>query len=244
VKTQYNLGQEIKAQYDWGNLLYAEALAKQDPELPISKEVLARMQDIRDWDKNGKPDGYVDPPSWESMPKFQRAADKIKEHSGGKGVHLLDVGCFTGFFVRQMNEFGHNAHGCDIQPKLMRMLNVRFCNQTNGLRFHAVSSSNIARYFKHGIFDAVTFLDSLEHILDDKMAIQAAMQVLKPGGILIIHVPKGHLYPDDAHEHLRLYDEGSLKELNPGITLEDSEDEKGQPTFFGYKVKPTILEAV
>jgi 2-polyprenyl-3-methyl-5-hydroxy-6-metoxy-1,4-benzoquinol methylase len=236
-KEMTNLERAIKKHYDQGELLRAEDLAKRDPGLDISKEVLKRMEDIRSWNKFGKPHGYVDPDSWEQMPKFQRIHDIIKKEFKGKGVHLLDVGCFTGFFSRTMNKFGHDCHGCDIQSKLMKILNVRERSEI----FHPVAAENISLYFTPGAFEVITFIDSIEHVLYDKAAINAAKQLLNPHGMIILHVPRNDLYPDTSKEHLRIYTKESFLDLLPGSKIEDCKDEHGNPTFLVYWKKGVIL---
>ena len=69
-------------------------------------------------------------------------------------------------------------------------------------------------------FDAILYLDVLEHIADDRAEIKEALKRLKPGGFLIILVP-AHQYLfsefDEAVGHCRRY---SLRTLRNAIGSE------------------------
>jgi SAM-dependent methyltransferase len=70
-------------------------------------------------------------------------------------------------------------------------------------------------------FDAVLYIDVLEHIYDDKSEIVHAASHLKPGGHLIVVAPSHHFLwsPfDKAVSHFRRYETESLANLAP-ITL-------------------------
>lgn len=62
-------------------------------------------------------------------------------------------------------------------------------------------------------FDAVLYIDVLEHIEDDKSELDAASALLKPGGFLIVLAPAHpHLFTpfDEAIGHFRRYTRASL----------------------------------
>jgi SAM-dependent methyltransferase len=67
-------------------------------------------------------------------------------------------------------------------------------------------------------------LNVLEHIEDDKAALEQTFRILRPGGIAVIEVPAGpHLYDtyDKALKHFRRYDLNDLtsKLRNVGFTV-------------------------
>jgi SAM-dependent methyltransferase len=61
------------------------------------------------------------------------------------------------------------------------------CNQKPNVEF--VVGDAICLPFEDCSFDAVTMLDVLEHIPDDRTAIAEAFRVLRPGGYLLISTP-------------------------------------------------------
>jgi 2-polyprenyl-3-methyl-5-hydroxy-6-metoxy-1,4-benzoquinol methylase len=72
-------------------------------------------------------------------------------------------------------------------------------------------------------FDAILYLDVLEHIADDRRELAGAARRLVPGGHVVVLAPAhGALYSEfDAQVgHHRRYDKGSLRALGPaGVTL-------------------------
>ena len=72
--------------------------------------------------------------------------------------------------------------------------------------------------------DAVVLLNVLEHIEDDRGAIEQVARILKPGGIAVVEVPAGpHLYDvyDEHLQHHRRYTTGGLATLlaDAGLTV-------------------------
>lgn len=63
-------------------------------------------------------------------------------------------------------------------------------------------------------FDLVTAFDVLEHITDDGAAVRALHRTLRPGGTLLVHVPRDRWLTRDGRVH-RLPDHEAWK-INPG----------------------------
>ena len=75
---------------------------------------------------------------------------------------------------------------------------------------------------ERGPFDAVVYVDVLEHIEDDRAEVLHAASRLKPGGVLIIGGPAHQwLYSpfDKAIGHYRRYDRASINKLLSGSEL-------------------------
>jgi len=217
-----------------GNLIEADRLAKlYKGKAPIKEEILNRMEEIRDWNKNGKPACYTGRLPFEYFPKHIKALSLVNNYFSttvGK-LKMLDVGCFMGYWVLYMRRLGHHALGCDIQIELMDGMGKKFGG------FAYANAEKLEESYSM-TFDVITMFDSIEHCLDDKAAVESAKGLLNPGGILIIHVPLNELYEDNCKEHMRIYNEDNLKELIPDIILEPCIDEKGRSTMMGIWIKP------
>lgn len=77
-------------------------------------------------------------------------------------------------------------------------------------------------YVSEELYDAVLYIDVIEHIKDDKEEILLATQFLKPGGTLIILVPAHQwLFSpfDRAVGHYRRYHKNTLRALTPASML-------------------------
>jgi 2-polyprenyl-3-methyl-5-hydroxy-6-metoxy-1,4-benzoquinol methylase len=106
-------------------------------------------------------------------------------------------------------------------------------NRHRDIRWVFCAAENVNKKFEPKSFDVVTIFDTLEHVLDDVGAVDAALEVLDKPGLLIVNVPEGTLYGDDSKEHMRVYDQSAIRKLIPGIELETITDEKNRPTIFG-----------
>jgi len=122
---------------------------------------------------------------------------------------LLDLGCGTGFVLEAI----HHRHprlvltGCDV--RLTTLLHAH--RQMPDIRFLA---ADIFALPYESEFDVVVALDVLEHIDDDRAALAAIRNVIKPGGGLIVTVPQ---HPwlwsevDDFSCHRRRYVRSDLE---------------------------------
>ena len=125
------------------------------------------------------------------------------------GGRILDVGCGTGYYLEEARrEF--DAHGIDFAETAVRMCYAR------GLT--TVTNDTIDELAQRGTppFDAVMFLDVIEHLDDDMGALTAARRVLKPGGLTLVTVP-AYMFlwspHDDANQHRRRYVASGLTRL-------------------------------
>ena len=75
--------------------------------------------------------------------------------------------------------------------------------------------------FKPGrTYDTILMLDVLEHLSDPEMALRHALDLLAPGGKLVITVPAFRMLwtsHDDLNHHFTRYTRGSLRSLTNGL---------------------------
>jgi N-acylneuraminate cytidylyltransferase/CMP-N,N'-diacetyllegionaminic acid synthase len=94
---------------------------------------------------------------------------------------FLDVGCSTGFVVEAAKQAGWEAIGIDLNPSAIDY------GQSRGLDLRTVPLESAG--FAPGSFDAIGLFDVVEHLLDPGRTVQAAFDLLTPGGILFLYVP-------------------------------------------------------
>ena len=119
---------------------------------------------------------------------------------------LLDVGAGTGYFVEHMKS-SCRAYGVEPNPTAIEC--ARQSNSHHSLIVGSINPLPIA----HESIDIVTSLDVLEHIQDDRRAMQELIRVTKENGIIVITVPACSWAMSDwdtALGHYRRYD---LKDL-------------------------------
>ena len=132
----------------------------------------------------------------------------------GEKLRVLDVGCGVGRFLTYLTELGHEATGVEISEASWGEATGR------GHRVMQGSAEDLrAQGLKDGTFDAISFLDVLEHLFNPAATLARAAPLLVPGGVFIVCVPNvgsilGRLtllcgrFPLDDHG---LFDHGHLR---------------------------------
>lgn len=130
---------------------------------------------------------------------------------------ILDAGCGTGGTLLRLRGMGE-LWGCDVSPEALGHCRERgFAN--------LIESPVQTLEFPDERFDVVISCDVLEHIDEDRKAMEEMARVLRPGGICVLTVPahrwlwSGH---DEALDHRRRYEAGELRELieSAGLQVE------------------------
>jgi len=101
---------------------------------------------------------------------------------------LLEIGCSFGVLAFELARRGYRVTGLDINA-----VSIELANKINGiLKLNNVRFFNmdfIDNRFPAGEFDIVVTVEVLEHIKDDRRAIDEVYRVLKDDGVLIVSVP-------------------------------------------------------
>jgi SAM-dependent methyltransferase len=124
-------------------------------------------------------------------------------------VTLLEVGCSSGFLVRELRKDWPRSLviGSDYIVEPLHRLAAQL-DSTPLLRFDLVECP-----LPPASLDGVVLLNVLEHIDDHASAIAQVARILKPGGVAVVEVPAGpHLY-DAYDEYLRHFRRYRLDEL-------------------------------
>lgn len=120
----------------------------------------------------------------------ERRLALIRRYVELEDQRILDVGCGIGTYLRRFLSFTPHVYGVDIDPE-----KVRIAQQ---------SIPNIAWApaeelpFDDGLFDVVMLHEVIEHVEDDRRAIQEAVRCLRPGGKIVIFAPN-RMYPFETH---------------------------------------------
>ena len=135
-----------------------------------------------------------------------------------KAQTLLDVGCGTGYVLGGIHGSCPSIilTGCDV--RLTTLFEAR--RQMPDIQFFVADAFAVPYESE---FDVVVALDVLEHIDDDRAALRALRNVVKPGGGLILTVPQHPWLWSEVDEfscHRRRYGRFDLESKMTGAGLE------------------------
>lgn len=124
---------------------------------------------------------------------------------------ILEVGCGIGNFTKILTKYG-DVYAGDIEDNYIeKTRNV--LKQKDQVGFLDIETGKY--FFKSQLFDTVVCLNVLEHIQNDKKALENIYQLLTPAGNLILVVPSnpsllGNI--DISINHFRRYNKSQLVE--------------------------------
>ena len=111
---------------------------------------------------------------------FELYLEYMEDALGRKGK-LLDVGCATGYFMDIAKKRGWEVGGVEISEHAAKEGRAR------GLAIHTGILEDVD--LPERSFDAVTFLDVIEHLRNPEQAMLKAKRLLKEGGIIVVSTP-------------------------------------------------------
>lgn len=138
------------------------------------------------------------------------------------GQRVLDIGSGVGTFI---NYFLHSAElviGTDIFQNQVNIMKENF-KQNKNVKIELFSlNEDCVDKFKQYDINTITCINVLEHIKDDKLALQNMKRMLVTGGRIVLLVPAfNNLYGtlDEACGHWRRYDRNQLSYLAKSLNL-------------------------
>ncbi|HLB12287.1 MAG TPA: class I SAM-dependent methyltransferase, partial [Dehalococcoidia bacterium] len=92
--------------------------------------------------------------------------------------------------VRQFRRYSSDVHGIDVEHERVKRGSDSLANLS------VARGENLP--FVDGTFDVVFLHEVIEHVDDDRLALQEARRVTKEGGYIVIYAPN-RLYPFETH---------------------------------------------
>jgi len=122
---------------------------------------------------------------------------------------VLDVGCFSGFFVKKLLQLGFNARGIDFNNKALD-----FGKKHYGLD-KSISNETLQDLLVKGQkFDVITLFEVIEHLENIGEVLTQISSLLKEGGAVIISTPNSKMCwrpaLDFPPHHLSRFTPGAL----------------------------------
>ncbi|MGD8752929.1 MAG: class I SAM-dependent methyltransferase [Anaerolineales bacterium] len=134
---------------------------------------------------------------------------------GRKPLSLLDYGCGDGLFLEIARQASIDAVGIEVSDSLIEAVSKK-------LGEDAIFDGRSDEIPKES-FDVVTIINVLEHLREPRQTLEKAFSALRPGGILLVHVPNWGGWPARIygakwhqiapHVHLHYYTSRTLGEM-------------------------------
>ena len=166
-------------------------------------EAIARDH-LREFEKSGR-NPFLDERHWKEC---EDSTAELVRSLARPGERILDVGVGMGRLLARFPEL--RRYGMDITTQYLAHA------RSHGIEVCFARIEDMP--YREEFFDVVTCTDVLEHVLDLNASVANIMNVLRPGGLLVLRVPyredlSAYLDPSCPYEfvHLRNFDEHSLR---------------------------------
>lgn len=103
---------------------------------------------------------------------------------------VLDDGCGLGLYLQHLQEQGGKVYGVEYEFERLQ--------QARAITVLSACAAGEHLPFPNDRFDLVLSHEVLEHVQDDRLALQEIVRTLKPGGRLVLFVPNRG-YPFETH---------------------------------------------
>lgn len=134
-----------------------------------------------------------------------------------KGKKVLDFSCGEGYGSYIIAKNGAlSVTGVDISEAAISNARSMF-NQEN-IRFVQTSAESIENTFKGEDFDVIVSLETIEHVTEPVVMLQAIKSLIKKGGIIVMSCPNDYAHPGISNPyHLKKYSFAEFKETTEAV---------------------------
>ena len=158
----------------------------------------------------------LDQRHWWYVARRKVLADLIRREAHlPAGARVLEIGCGTGHNLEMLGEFG-TVDALEVDETARALARERLGRDVFSAPLPSLDG------IERGGYDMVAAFDVIEHIPDDKAALDGIARLLRPGGRLVVTVP-AHQWMWSAHDvvnhHQRRYSKRALRQLIEGSPL-------------------------
>jgi SAM-dependent methyltransferase len=148
----------------------------------------------------------VDEHHWWYRGRREIVAAELRQLPVPTGAAVLDAGCGSGRMLQELAPYGR-VTGVELDPDAAAAAISREIGEVHIGRVEELPLESES-------FDLITCLDVIEHVPDDRRALDELRRVSKPGGWLLLTVPAYQALwslHDVANHHYRRYSRRSLR---------------------------------
>jgi SAM-dependent methyltransferase len=165
---------------------------------------------------------------WWLAGKYKVIADVVRRsfRPVRPNPRVLDLGCGPGNLLDYLVPHGA-TYGSDYSADALRFCAGRGFPRLFRADFHTLP-------VRADSFDLVTCIDVLEHLSDDRSAIQELQRILRPSGLLIVSVPAFQFLwgdHDTLYGHHRRYTTAQVRERLEAVGLQIHQLTYFEPAF-------------
>ena len=111
-----------------------------------------------------------------------------------RGKRILDCGCGQGTYLLAFLNLGGDPYGIEYSTEKVKAFQAKYPHLAN----RAISGDLEQIDFESNVFDIAFVNEVLEHVTNEKKALQEIRRVLQPEGVLIVFSPN-RFYPFEIH---------------------------------------------
>jgi SAM-dependent methyltransferase len=192
-------------------------VSEHEPVLPESTVAAAEFYDEM-WERYG----HLDAASPAAFHRRRLIIELCARHAPG-AMQVLDAGCGRGELVSELRRAFPRAALAASDVSLASVRETQRLNPDLEVLQMDLSRDNFAEFYAQylGRFELITCSEVVEHIPNDRLAVQRVASLLAPGGTLVLTVPGGKMSRfDELIGHQRHYSEGALLALTLGAALD------------------------
>jgi 2-polyprenyl-3-methyl-5-hydroxy-6-metoxy-1,4-benzoquinol methylase len=104
-----------------------------------------------------------------------------------RGMHLIDVGCGSGYFAREMAQRGARVTGIDISPRMIALAERHEAEAPLGIAYRVGNAADIASQGAAS-FDMATSCMALQDMPNVSAVLRGVHAVLRPGGRFVASI--------------------------------------------------------
>jgi SAM-dependent methyltransferase len=119
--------------------------------------------------------------------RLEMILDTAGERIGGR---ILEDGCGVGLYLKRLAQHSRMAIGLEYDLQRAR--------QAHQVADHVLAAAGEALPFPSAYYDFILSHEVLEHVADDRAAIEEMVRTLRPGGRIAVFVPNRG-YPFETH---------------------------------------------
>lgn len=161
------------------------------------------------------------------VPFVKRNFKLMKKYANmKKSSRILELGCASGFFLRECDKAGMVTYGLDISKYATSQA------RKNSKAKVVCQRADVKLPFKDDFFDTVAMFVTIEHLKNPEMSIKEAMRVLKKGGTFVVTTNSKWSF----YRFLEIFDK-RFRDDETHIALKSVSDWKKIMERTGFKVR-------